>query len=107
LRKRAGITQPDAYLATITDAAGLRDLIRNERRIELCFEGFRFWDIRRWNDVATMQKPVAAAYITNTDGVYTYEYSNIEERKYTANMIYGPIPYNESLKYNLDQNKDW
>ena len=26
-----------------------RELVRNERRLELCFEGHRFWDIRRWN----------------------------------------------------------
>jgi hypothetical protein len=108
LRIRAGITpQPDAYLATLIDASGLRNLIRNERRIELCFEGFRFWDIRRWNDVATMQVPVKAVYITNTAGVYSYEYLPVEERKYAANMIYGPIPYSETLKYNLEQNKDW
>jgi starch-binding outer membrane protein, SusD/RagB family len=107
LRNRGGVTQPDAYLASITDANGLRDLIRNERRIELCFEGFRFWDIRRWNDVATMQTSAKAANITNTAGVYTYVYSDVEERKYAPYMIYGPIPYSETLKYNLEQNKDW
>jgi starch-binding outer membrane protein, SusD/RagB family len=107
VRKRGGITQPDAYLATITDANGLRDLIKNERRIELCFEGFRFWDIRRWNDLTTMQASAKAAYITNTSGVYSYVYNNVEERKYTANMIYGPVPYSEIVKYNLDQNKGW
>lgn len=26
----------------------MEELIRNERRLELCFEGFRFWDLRRW-----------------------------------------------------------
>ena len=26
----------------------MAQLIRNERRIELCFENKRFWDIRRW-----------------------------------------------------------
>lgn len=108
LRLREGVTQPDAYLATITDANGFRDLIRNERRINLCFEGFRFWDIRRWGDAATMQTPVIAAYITKTEtGTYTFSYTNIEERKFTQDMIYGPIPYNETLKYNLDQNIGW
>src|SRR5690606_21834837 len=43
IRKRAGIQQPDAYLASIADKDGMRNLIRNERRLELCFEGFRFW----------------------------------------------------------------
>lgn len=107
LRKRGGITQPDAYLASISDAATMRQLIKNERRIELCFEGFRFWDIRRWNDVAAMQAPVKAAYITNNSGTFSYVYTPIEERKYNADMIYGPVPYDETVKYNLVQNKGW
>jgi len=107
IRKRGGITQPDAYLIAVTDAAGMRNLIKSERRVELCFEGFRFWDIRRWNQVPTMQAPVTAAFITNTAGVYSYLYSNIEERKYSDYMIYGPVPYNETVKYSLVQNKGW
>lgn len=106
LRTRAGIT-PDNYLAGIADAAGLRTVIQNERRIELCFEGFRFWDIRRWNDVTAMKAPVSGAYITNNAGIYSYLYSNIEERKYTNDMIYGPVPYNETVKYNIVQNRGW
>ncbi len=106
LRTRGGITT-DAYLTSISDAAGLRTLIRNERRIELCFEGFRFWDIRRWNDITAMKAPVSAAIITNNAGTFTYSYILVEERKFEDNMIFGPIPYNETLKYNLDQNKGW
>jgi hypothetical protein len=26
----------------------MREVIRNERQIELAFEGHRFWDVRRW-----------------------------------------------------------
>jgi hypothetical protein len=107
LRNRGGITQPDAYLATITNAAGLRALIHNERRIEMCFEGFRFWDIRRWNEISTMKTAAIAAIITNNAGVFSYVYSNIEERKFTDNMIYGPVPYSETVKYSLIQNKGW
>jgi starch-binding outer membrane protein, SusD/RagB family len=107
IRKRGGITQPDAYLASITNASGMRTLIKSERRIELCFEGFRFWDIRRWNDVPAMQSSAMAAFITNNSGTYTFQFSNIEERKYSDYMIYGPIPYNELTKYNLVQNKGW
>ena len=100
LRNRAGITQPDDYLESIVSKDDMRTLIRNERRLELCFEDFRFWDIRRWNDLNTMQESVKGVFITLDNGVYTYEYRNIETRDYQPYMIYGPIPFNETLKYN-------
>jgi hypothetical protein len=33
---------------TVTDQTSLRKLIRRERKVELCFEGFRLDDLRRW-----------------------------------------------------------
>src|SRR5690606_36664435 len=49
LRERAGFT--DAGALTYPAAAGqtgLRDIVRNERRVELALEGLRIFDIRRW-----------------------------------------------------------
>ena len=108
LRNRAGLT-PDDYLASISTQDEMREFIRNERRIELCFEGFRFWDIRRWDSQATMVAPVKGAYITlnPADTTFTYSYSKIEERLYDPHMIYGPVPYDETLKYNIEQNTGW
>ena len=58
IRARAGLAtneigmplpEGDAYLEECaTDQAKMTNLIRNERRIELCFENKRFWDLRRW-----------------------------------------------------------
>jgi len=31
----------------------------------------------------------------------------LEVRSYQPYMIYAPIPYNETLKYNLIQNQGW
>lgn len=107
LRARAGITAPDNYLASVTTTEDMRALIRNERRIELCFEEFRFWDIRRWNDVAAMQAPVRGVFITPSTAGNSYGYADIENRAYTEDMIYGPIPYDETLKYEIVQNKGW
>lgn len=103
IRARGGIVQPDAYLATIVDKAGIRALIRNERRIELCFEGFRFWDLRRWN--ADLTEKVRGVQINGT----SYTYVDVEERKYdNSYMHYGPLPDKEIVKYNLLlQNKGW
>jgi hypothetical protein len=103
LRKRAGISQPDAYLATVTTKDDMRTLIRNERRIELCFEGFRFWDLRRWNaDLTEKAKGV------NINGS-AMQYVDVEERLYNNDyMHYGPLPDKEVIKYDaLIQNKGW
>ncbi|MDO6439571.1 RagB/SusD family nutrient uptake outer membrane protein [Cyclobacterium sp. 1_MG-2023] len=107
LRARAGISSTDNYLNGINSIEEMRTLIRNERRLELCFEDFRFWDIRRWNDITTMQEPVRGVYITNSQDENSYDYRVVENRTYEPFMIYGPIPYNETLKYNLKQNNGW
>jgi hypothetical protein len=34
------------------DQANLREIIRQERAVELAFEGKRFWDLRRWRKIS-------------------------------------------------------
>lgn len=102
IRERAGIKQPDSYLMSITDKDNMRKLIHNERRLELCFEGFRFWDLRRWK--ADLTVPVKGVRIE--DGKYNY--FTVEQRNYNNSyMHYGPIPNEEIVKFNLIQNKGW
>jgi hypothetical protein len=101
IRKRAGIAQPDNYLASISSKEDMRKLIRNERRLELSFEGFRFWDLRRWKENLT--EPAKGVTITGSN----YVVQTIESRQYADHMYYGPLPYNEVLKANLQQNKGW
>ena len=104
IRERAGINQPDNYLASISGKDEMREIIRNERRLELCFEGFRFWDLRRWKSGLT--EPAKGVNI-NKSG--QFEYVNVEQRIYDNNyMHYGPLPSTELLKFNaLIQNKGW
>lgn len=101
IRKRAGISQPDNYLASITTKEDMRTLIRNERRLELSFEGFRFWDLRRWK--STLTEPAKGVTITNN----VYNIQPIENRQYSDFMYYGPLPILEVSKANLVQNKGW
>lgn len=103
IRKRGGISQPDNYLLTRSSSQQLmRELIRNERRIELCFEGFRFWDIRRWG--LNLNEPVDGMSISN--GLNTR--IHVEARAYQPFMNYGPIPELETLKANkIIQNAGW
>jgi hypothetical protein len=101
IRKRAGITQPDNYLATVTTKEAMRSLIRNERRLELSFEGFRFWDLRRWKE--NLNEPAKGVIITNN----VFNIQTVENRQYAEHMYYGPIPLTEAQKANLQQNKGW
>ena len=103
IRKRGGISQPDSYLASISSKEELRNLIRNERRIELCFEGFRFWDLRRWK--ANLTETAKGMRIGQTG----YTVVDVEPRAYNNDyMHYGPLPQQEIIKYDaLIQNKGW
>lgn len=102
LRIRAGISQPDNYLASIASKDDMRKLIHNERRIELCFEGFRFWDMRRWKE--NIKEPAIGMMITADD---KFVINPVENRQYEDYMYYGPLPYSEVLKWGLIQNAGW
>lgn len=108
IRKRAGIGENggDPYLESVKgDKDKMRELIRNERRLELCFEGFRFWDLRRWKvDISKLNETVKGMKITGTN----HEVVDVEKRDYKDYMYYGPVPYSEMLKFDaLIQNKGW
>ena len=106
IRIRAGIDPLDPYLESIKgDKAKMRELIRNERRLELCFEGFRFWDVRRWKVSPEQLSMPAYGINISASGNSVME---VEKREYQSFMYYGPIPDSEIIKFsNLVQNKDW
>jgi hypothetical protein len=54
IRDRAGMPPINRTINNTKDK--LREVIRNERRIELAGEGQRFFDIRRWNIAASVMK---------------------------------------------------
>ena len=96
------------YMETIkTDKDKMRELIRNERRIELSFEGHRFWDLRRWQvSLSDLNQTTRGMTISQTNGTYTP--MDVDTRNYKDYQYYGPIPYSEVLKFNaLIQNKGW
>ncbi len=103
IRQREGITQPDVYLQSIqSNQTAMRQLIRNVRRIELCFEGFRFWDLRRWNENLTV--PAEGDMIENGN----HKIFTVAKRIYDKYMNFGPIPRDAVLKYSaLKQNYGW
>ncbi len=109
IRQRAGVGgDNDPYLEECAASQEkMRQLIRNERRLELCFENHRFWDLRRWK--ANLNEGVRGVSITTAaSGDFNYRGINVESRDYKDYMYYGPIPYSEILKWsNLQQNEGW
>lgn len=105
LRARAGVgaANGDAYLESIKgDKDKMRELIRNERRIELSFEGHRFWDLRRWK--ANLNETAKGMRISGT----SYATFDVDTRNFRDYMYYGPIPYSEVIKFSeLVQNQGW
>ncbi len=101
----------DPYLTEIAAGgkAAFHEFVKNERRIETCFEGLRFFDIRRWTTSLTaLNKPVHMAKITrNSDGSFQYKLDQVvEARSYSSAFL--PIPYDEMLRMsNLVQNDGW
>lgn len=104
---------PDVYLEECkSDKDKMTQIIRNERRIELCFENKRFWDLRRWQ--MSLNEGVKGMKIEKTDpdledSPLRYTTFDVEDRKYDSSyQWYGPIPKGELLKWsNLKQNKGW
>jgi hypothetical protein len=109
-----GLSATDPYLDAQTTEVAFDALVRNERRIETCFEGLRFYDLRRWTTDANWESvinvPVHGAYITQVPGTpvtYTYNLNYVVEER-TFPSPYNPIPYSEILRMSkLIQNDGW
>jgi starch-binding outer membrane protein, SusD/RagB family len=112
-RSNSNLSASDPYLdECATDQAQMRELIRNERRIELSFESFRFWDLRRWKvqgqNIPNLNETARGMDVNIVNGITVYSPLDVEIRNYKDYMYYGPIPYTEVIKYsNLLQNKGW
>ena len=106
IRQRAGITDTQYLDECAADKDKMRQLIRNERRLELCFESFRFWDLRRWK--ADLNETAKGLDVNEDLSGITYTPLSVEVRAYQSYQNYGPIPQSEVLKYNnLQQNNGW
>lgn len=108
IRDRASLYTRDSYMKSLTKAEFI-EKIRNERRVELCFEGHRFWDVRRWNQGEKyFNAPVHGMKIAKLDSAYSYEVFKIEDRVFDSKMNVMPIPYYEIQKSKLiNQNEGW
>ena len=91
--------------------------IRQERKVELAYEGHWYWDLRRWG-VAHKQYPEGLTGYQqhglkiekNDDGTFTYTYVSVDDqdRNFPEKMYRFPMPSGE-LNNNgkVEQYKEW
>ena len=95
-----------ALSSTLTPAEFL-EKVKHERRVELAFEGHRFWDLRRWKDLDESKNIYGVKIVKNGDEI-TYTKSLMEERKIEDKLYFYPIANTELFKNgNLKQNPGW
>lgn len=95
IRNRSNL--PD--LAAGLDKNGMRDVIHRERRVELCYENNRFFDIIRWKIAGdVMNKDKHAMKITNSSptdnkGIWVYEVIPLNHpHTFLSKQYMNPIP---------------
>ena len=95
IRERAGV---DTY-----DTVDL-ETVRNERRVELCFENFIWWDLKRWRTAVvelnrTKFYALKPYYVANEDKfIFLKEYASNSEFTCEKHYYYSPMPADELQK---------
>ena len=119
IRDRAGIPSVQdawtntAYAATPnkhTTKGGLREIIRQERMIELAFEGHRYYDIRRWKLAEQyFSTPIQGWSVDEESESNYYQIMEVSQRSFNSPRDYlQPISFEElSRNPNLIQNPGW
>ena len=101
IRERAGQPKIENVPGFQNTQEGLRNRIRNERRVEFCLEGqYRFQDQRRWKILNQTNQFVTGMRITKgTDGKFSYQRKKIRDyQSYTDKYLVMPIPLEDAKK---------
>lgn len=94
VRQRTGIAMPALPIGLSKEQ--MRQRIQNERRVELSFEGHRFYDVRRWKQGDLLNKPVTGINIVKTSaGTFTYTRFQVEQRVFTDKNYLFPFSQND------------
>lgn len=106
VRGRKSVKMPEIP-ATVTGEA-FWEKLKNERFVELAFEGHRFFDVRRWKEADKYFKSITRMIITkDADGKLTYTRQDVPRMWKDCQYLF-PIPQSEIQKNpNLEQNPGW
>lgn len=103
----------DVATPSVSDLDSTMDLILKERATELCFEGHRFWDLRRTGRAAEVlggKRYNGVLWKMQSDGSFTPTAVSCDmgARKYPSKFDSFPIPQNEiSNNSKAIQNPGW
>ena len=124
IRKRAGLegvaeswSKHSIYSEKYKTKDGLRNIIHQERVIELALEGHFYWDMRRWSggsttaryDIMTeMNKPIRGWNYDGTDALSYNQIRTVYSISYTMRDYLWPIKESDiDINPNLAQNPGW
>lgn len=116
VRARAGlngVVESWANHSTIPDKprtkTGMREIIHRERLIELCFEGPRFYDLRRWKEAYAECNKVQLGWSVKQSTAEDYYVTVVIGQPVFSQRDYlWPIPESEILRnINMVQNPGW
>lgn len=98
IRQRAGLSPYTLPVGLTKDQ--MRTVIQNERRLELAFEGHRFWDIRRWK-LGNSQDVQLTGMEVQRDGagnLKAYKRVNVRKHGFKGALYLWPLPAAEVAK---------
>ena len=93
IRARPSVKMPPVNV----NGEELRKKIYHERKIELVFEGHRFFDVRRWKIASITENNNLKRMVIEKldDGSKKYEVKELEKRSFNEMHYYLPIPRDE------------
>lgn len=116
VRARAGLgTVEDSWAnysrnpKKYTTKDGLREIIHQERLIEMAFEGQRYWDLRRWKEATkTLNQPITGWDLEQEDAAAYYRERVIFNQTFSTRDYLWPLPESELLSNKrMSQNPGW
>lgn len=112
LRERAGIEEGSDGMYGLKQNMTrdeMREVIHNERRIEMAFEEQRYWDIRRWKKAEEVfSEPLYGMNIIKSVTTMNYNVVPVLTASFMERRYLYPIPYEEVIKNrNMVQNPGW
>lgn len=116
IRERAGLpgveeawTTYSRFPGKYTTKEGLRNIVRQERTVEMALEGERFWDLRRWKTAADEYNAPITGWDTSQENPEAYyREKTIFRQSFSLKDYFWPIrQYDLIVNKNLVQNPGW